>query len=158
MFVRSAFNFDADSNSNDNALDTGDEAITQQSFKEDCDINVLLKRFAVTGELPENVRVPQYGEFEETFDFMSSMNIIRAAQEAFDAMPAVVRERFNNDPGRFVDFANDPDNYDEALKLGLVVSRPVSPNPSSSSPSEAVPGASSPVPTPVPGDPGTSST
>lgn len=101
MFVRSAFNFDAEANSNANVLDTGDESLTQQSFKDECDINVILKRFAVTGEMPDNVRVPQYGEFEESFDFMSSMNVIRAAEESFAAMPAAIRERFNNDPGPF---------------------------------------------------------
>lgn len=158
MFVRSAFNFDAEANSNANAFDTGDEAITQQSFKEDCDINVILKRFAVTGELPDNVRVPQYVDFEETFDFMSSMNVIRAAEEAFAAMPAVVRDRFNNDPAKFVEFANDASNYDEALKLGLVVSRPISPDPESLAPSGAGSGASSPGSAPVDGAPGTSST
>ena len=45
-------------------------------------------KFAVTGQLPENVRVPQYVDFEEAFDFQSSMNVIRAAEEAFAAMPA----------------------------------------------------------------------
>ena len=41
-----------------------------------------------------NVRVPQFVDFEETFDFQSSMNVIRAAEEAFNAMPAEVRDRF----------------------------------------------------------------
>ena len=45
----------------------------------------------MTGQLPENVRVPQYVDFEEAFDFHSSMNVIRAAEEAFNAMPAEVR-------------------------------------------------------------------
>ena len=34
------------------------------------------------------MRVPQFVDFEETFDFQSSMNVIRAAEEAFNAMPA----------------------------------------------------------------------
>ena len=76
---------------------------------------------AVTGQLPENVRVPQYVDFEEAFDFQSSMNVIRAAEEAFNAMPAEVRDRFQNDPGRFLEFANDASNYEEALKMGLAI-------------------------------------
>ena len=70
------------------------------------------------------MRVPQYVDFEETFDFQSSMNVIRAAEEAFAAMPAEVRDRFQNDPGRFLEFANDASNYDEALKMGLAIKRP----------------------------------
>ena len=110
--------------SNETALDTGEDAVTQQCFKDECDINILLKKFAVTGQLPENVRVPQFADFEEAFDFQSSMNVIRAAEEAFNAMPAEVRDRFQNDPGRFLEFANDASNYDEALKMGLAIKRP----------------------------------
>ena len=52
------------------------------------------------------------------------MNVIRAAEEAFNAMPAEVRDRFQNDPGRFLEFANDASNYEEALKMGLAIKRP----------------------------------
>ena len=97
--VRSAYMFDTDAVSNETALDTGEDAVTQQCFKDECDINILLAKFAVTGQLPDNVRVPQFVDFEEAFDFQSSMNVIRAAEEAFNAMPAEVRDRFQNDPG-----------------------------------------------------------
>ena len=86
--IRSAYTFDSDAVSNETALDCGDEAVTQQCFKDECDINILLAKFAVTGQLPDNVRVPQFVDFEEAFDFQSSMNVIRAAEEAFNAMPA----------------------------------------------------------------------
>ena len=85
--IRSAYKFNPDVVSNETALDTGEDAVTQQCFKDECDINILLAKFAVTGQLPENVRVPQYVDFEEAFDFHSSMNVIRAAEEAFNAMP-----------------------------------------------------------------------
>ena len=68
--------------------------------------------------------MPPFVDFEETFDFQSSMNVIRAAEEAFAAMPADVRDRFQNDPGRFLEFANDASNYDEAVKMGLAIKRP----------------------------------
>ena len=80
--VRSAYMFDTDAVSNETALDTGEDAVTQQCFKDECDINILLAKFAVTGQLPENVRVPQYVDFEEAFDFQSSMNVIRAGVES----------------------------------------------------------------------------
>lgn len=130
--IRSAFNYDPDSFSLLNGTAVEGESMAQQSFKEECDINVILRRFAVTGEMPDNVRVPQYGDFEESFDFMSAMNVIRDAQEAFAAMPSDVRDRFANDPARFVDFVNHEGNYEEAVKMGIAIKRPVSdpPNPS----------------------------
>lgn len=146
--IRSAYTYDVDKVSIETAPALSGDGGAQQSFKEECDINTILRKFSVTGELPDNVRVPQYGEFEESFDFMSAMNVVRAAEEAFAAMPSDVRERFNNDPARFVEFANDSSNYDEALKMGLVVSRP------RDTLGDVVPGSSSPVSAPsrpVPG-------
>ena len=95
----SAYMYDTDAVSNETALDTGEDVVTQQCFKDECDINILLTKFAVTGQLPENVRVLQYVDLRKLFDFQSSMNVIRAAEEA---LPAEVRDRFQNDPGRFL--------------------------------------------------------
>jgi hypothetical protein len=36
------------------------------------------------------------------------------------ALPADIRFRFLNDPGRFVDFCSDPANRDEMSKMGLL--------------------------------------
>lgn len=93
--------------------------MTQQSFKDDADINVIVRRFGVTGQLPQDVRVPRYGDFTAAMDFHESMNLILEAQRAFMEMPSEVRSRFNNDPGSFVDFVSDPKNQDEARKLGI---------------------------------------
>lgn len=101
------------------------EGLTKQSFKEDADINVIVKRFGITGALPENVRTPQYGDFTAAVDYQSALNAVIAAQESFMSMPADVRARFGNDPGAFVDFCNNPANRDEAVKLGLVDTPPV---------------------------------
>ena len=89
------------------------------------------------------MRVPQYQEFDGVFDFQTAMNLVRTSQEAFEAMPATVRDRFNNDPARFMDFVNDADNYDEALKMGIVNPRPKPVETPASAPVEAPPSTSS---------------
>ena len=40
--IRSAYMYDTDAVSNETALDTGEDAVTQQCFKDECDINILL--------------------------------------------------------------------------------------------------------------------
>lgn len=122
-----------------------EEGLTQQSFKDDCDINVIVRRFGVTGQLPQSVRVPSYGDFTAVTDFHSAMNVIIEAQNAFMEMPAEVRERFRNDPGAFVAFASDPANAEEARKLGLVVS-----SGGSEKPPGEVAGGGGPPPPPAP--------
>lgn len=128
-FIRSAYNYPMDAVSRETGLACTDVTRTQQQFAEECDINTIIRRFGLTGELPENLRVPQSGDFTSVHDFQSAMNAVRAAEEAFMEMPADVRERFNNDPGRFLAFVHDDKNRDEAAKLGLLVPPAVPPEP-----------------------------
>lgn len=93
---------------------------TQQQFKEESDINEIVRRFGLTGELPEDLRVPQYGDFTEVRDFQTAMNAVRQAEESFMALPAEVRARFANDPQKLLEFMADDANRAEADKLGLL--------------------------------------
>lgn len=119
-FLRTAYNYDMNLAGDQSGLECKDPTLTQQHFAEEVDINTIIKRFNITGELPTNIRLPVYEDFTGVFDFHSAMNAIAQAREAFDAMPANVRTRFNNDAGAFVDFTADPNNLAEARKLGLV--------------------------------------
>lgn len=120
------FNMDNDVVSRETALFFNPaEGMTKQSFKEECDINTLVQRFGLTGQLPENVRAPVYGDFTEVVDYQSALNAVIAADASFMELPASVRSRFANNPALFVDFCSDPANREEAIKLGLVVPPPV---------------------------------
>lgn len=112
-------------------LDRFSISLTVQSGKEEADINTLVKRFGLTGQLPQNIRVPLTGDFTDAFDFRTAMDAIRLAETSFAAMPADVRRRFANDPSLFVDFATELSsdgktlaNLDELRKLGLAVPVP----------------------------------
>jgi len=124
MTFRTPYNYDIKATSDETGLKCADESRTKQSFKEEVDINTIVKRFGLTGKLPDNVRVPQYGDFSQVTDFHTAMNVVAAAGEAFDKLPAEIRAKFANNPGNLVDFVSDAANYDEALKLGLVMPRP----------------------------------
>lgn len=99
-------------------------SMAQQQFKDECDINTIAQRFGITGELPVNARAPTYGDFTSVDDFQSALNAVRQAEEAFLQLPGLVRERFGQDPARFVDFCSDPRNLDEMRELGLAVPLP----------------------------------
>lgn len=124
--LRSAYD-DHDSFSEAFGLECEDPSLADQSQAEAADINVIVRNFGVTGELPTNTRMPLALDFVEAVDFQSAMNAIVEAERSFAAMPAMVRERFGNDPHRFIQFCDDPANMDEAKRLGLV--RPPEPDP-----------------------------
>lgn len=121
MEFRTGYNYDTDGVSFETGLVCPEPSLTQQQFAEEADINTLVNRFGLTGELPQNVTMPSYADFSEIVDYHTAMNRVVAAREAFAAMPANVRARFGNDPGQFVEFFNDEANRDEAKRLGLVV-------------------------------------
>lgn len=129
IFVRSPYNYDADLVSRETSVNCDEsEDMTQQSFKEECDINTLVRRFGITGLMPQNMVPPTFQMFEDVFDFHSAMNAIAEARESFDALPAETRYKFQNDPQKFVEFCADPKNVDEMVEMGLAIARPVADN------------------------------
>lgn len=120
VFLRAFGNYDVDAASNESALKEFDKGVTQQQFAEECDINNIVKRFGLTGELPENIGFPVSGDFTGVSDFKSAMDVVRKSQEAFMELPGDMRYRFANDPQRLMEFLDDPRNREEAVKLGLV--------------------------------------
>ena len=96
-----------------------DPSLAQQSFKDEVDINVLLERFKVTGQLPQNVVLPTYGDFTGLTDYRTAMAAVLKAQDQFMAMPADIRSRFGNDPQAFMDFCSKEENLPELRRMGL---------------------------------------
>ncbi|AXH74077.1 MAG: internal scaffolding protein [Microviridae sp.] len=131
VFLRTPYNYDRDEASFESGLDCKDLSLAQQQFAEDADINTIVRRFGISGKLPENVRMPSYGDFTGVDDYRSALDAIEAAKASFMALPGHVRARFDHDPGAFVDFCDDPRNLQEAKTLGLVTMPP---------PGEATPG------------------
>lgn len=123
MFLRSGFGYDVDEASLEAGVDCSERveaSRTQQHFAEEVDINTIVRRFGLTGELPTNVPMVLQGDFTNVVDFRSAMDLVVAAREAFMEQPAHVRARFDNDPQKFLDFTSDVKNLDEAIGLGMV--------------------------------------
>lgn len=92
---------------------------TQQSMKDECDVNLIVKRFSVTGVLPEgSFKSPYFGDVSG-LDFRAMMDVIAEANASFARLPAEVRRRFGNEPSEFVSFCTDPANGQELIKMGL---------------------------------------
>lgn len=119
-FLRSAYNYDMNVASVESGLLCEDPSLAQQSAKDETDINFILERVARTGRMPESDRQPSFGDFTGFGDYHSALNTVIAAQDAFMELPAKLRARFDNDPGKYVAFFEDEKNRDEAVELGLV--------------------------------------
>lgn len=127
IFVRDGMNYDRDAVSRETGIYTDLEeepSLTQQSFKEESDINEIVRRFGLTGQLPDNYQAPLTGDFTDVVDYKTALDAVIAADEKFLELPAHIREKFQNDPQQLLTFLDDDSNRDEAIKLGILPKPP----------------------------------
>lgn len=98
-----------------------EESLTQQDDAKDADINVIVSRFVKSGQLPQLQIQALSGDFTDVIDYRGAMDRIKAANDAFAEVPAKIRERFMNDPARFMEFVSDKENLPELRKMGLAL-------------------------------------
>lgn len=119
----------------------------KQSHVAECDINNILKQYSQTGQIAHiNSRAKQgsYMDLPDESDFQTSMQIVKQGEAAFATLPSKVRDRFNNDPGQFLQFMADAGNVEEAIKLGLVTKRTLSGTPLPDPPEKVTPAPAGP--------------
>lgn len=116
--IRTAFSTRVGSDDIDFSKDPG---LTVQGSRDECDINTIMKRWEKTGEFSHyKASQPMYGDFSMAVDYHTALNLVDAAHESFMALPARIRDRFENDPANLLAFLDNPENRDEALALGLL--------------------------------------
>lgn len=101
-------------------LDCSHDGRTRQEFADECDINILLQQYERTGVLNHfNNGAPQYLDVSDVPDLQTALDVVSRAQTAFMTLPAAVRRDFDNDPVKFVEFAEAPENLEQMRKWGL---------------------------------------
>lgn len=114
---RTPYNFTVETNF---ATMNREKSLTQQSDARDTDINVIAPMFLKGLQVPGTAQQPLFGDFRNAPTFIEANQMILAAEDAFLALPAKIRERFQNDTGKLIEFLQDTENKDEAIKLGLL--------------------------------------
>lgn len=103
--IRKMRAYDAAALSNATGVDTGAESLTQQQFREDCDANVIVRRFGGIGNMP----VPSLGAFYVDLtgvsDAESATAFVDGVRAAFERLPAEFRDRFGNDAHALLEYA-----------------------------------------------------
>jgi len=93
---------------------------TQQHFKNEVNINTIMKKARRTGVLPVKDQDSYFQDLTGVTDYKSSMDRILEINQKFDALPAVIRNKFGNDPDQILKYLQNPENEGEARKLGLL--------------------------------------
>jgi len=101
------------------SFETTGDSRTKQSFKNECDVNNILKNYNKTGVMPENFNPGEYRDLDGT-DYQEYMQTVASANSMFEELPSALRKRFKNDPAQLLSFVHDDKNVEEAHKLGLL--------------------------------------
>lgn len=93
---------------------------TEQSHKQQCDINFILRDYQRTGLLKHAKN--NQGKYDDITmqDFTEAMNLVTNAQQMFSELPSSIRNRFSNNPALFLEFVQNPDNKPELAKMGIL--------------------------------------
>lgn len=106
--------------------DSSQPSLTQQEFKESCDINNILAKFSVQAQalgVELSQLLPQdqgtYGDFSNLDDFQTAQNKIAFLNDQFSNLPSHVRRKFGDDLNTFIGAISDPNRIDELGELGV---------------------------------------
>lgn len=99
--------------------------MTQQHFKDECDINKIMQQYQdygtpIVDPLAHRSGQPVFDDFSDLPDLQTAQNKLIEAQALFMSLPSSIRRRFDNDPVRFVEFCQNADNVAEMRELGLL--------------------------------------
>lgn len=98
-----------------------DPEMTKQSFKDECDINFILRDYERSGVVRSlNKARAVFADVSELGDYADALMVVQEAEEAFMALPAKTRKVFNHSPAEFLDAAHDPDKRDLLVQAGLI--------------------------------------
>ena len=103
------------------SIDCSGASHVKQSFVNECDVNQIMAKYKKTGLLPSLIKSnPSYGDYSDAVDFHEAHELVLKAREQFEALPAKARERFQNNPESFLEFAGNPANKAEMGAMGLL--------------------------------------
>lgn len=98
----------------------GGESMVRQSFKDECDINKILARYATSGQLPLGRNDAKYGDVSEVKDYKEALDFVQHAREQLGQLPDSAREAFQKDPGAFFLGLEGATSRDDLVALGLL--------------------------------------
>lgn len=97
--------------------------MTVQSEKDNCDINVIMNRYATCGTpLPyrtDGVQ-PVYADVSELGDYMENFQRCKQAEEMFNNLPSALRKELDNNPANLLHFIQDEKNKERCYEYGLL--------------------------------------
>ena len=100
-------------------------SLTKQDDKDKACIHNIIENHA--RGIPTGLRnaKPMSGVIPNVDSFFEAMELVSNATDAFQRLDSKTREFFENDTGKFVKFASNPDNKEKLIEMGLAELPPI---------------------------------
>lgn len=98
---------------------TGEKTMTEQSHAKLNDLHHLMKLDRDRLAEHTNIYEGKYMDMINVPDFHQAQLILAETASMWESIPATLRQKFNNEPERFVEFMQNEDNRESMLEMGL---------------------------------------
>lgn len=92
-------------------------SLTDQSFKQECDIGFIIENFVKTGELPESSM--SFVDCTTVQKFEDAMQLVAEAKSNFEQLPSSIRDEFKT-VTNYLSYIADPANLKDSYERGLI--------------------------------------
>lgn len=97
IFWKTPYNHSTEKESHRTGTTFRDESLTQQQFKDDADINVILDRFAKINEAPPVILPEHFVDLTQRSTYYDMESRVAEAKESFYMLPPKLRAKYQND-------------------------------------------------------------
>lgn len=94
-------------------------SLTDESFRDECDITLMIERYRKNKIPPKTVSV-SYGYSPTPEDMQNAQLMLAEVKSSFEALPSDIRDEFKNDVSAYLDYISDEKNLKDIYERGLV--------------------------------------
>lgn len=103
----------------------GERSLTKQSFKDQADVNLVVRRYATEGTLPYvNPRPGVFGDVSGAVQLQEAIELVRDANDSFQGLPSSVRTLADNSAVNFLQMLSTPDGVSDLQEVGFLPTPP----------------------------------
>lgn len=96
-----------------------DPGLTEQSHKDDCDLNNIIARYVRSG-VPITINEKEFVDLTQMVDYQTAFNTVKTAQDLFMSLSADIRKTFEHSPAKLLAAIQDPSKKDMLIELGIL--------------------------------------
>lgn len=104
---------------NDPIASESKPSLTDQQYKDSCDISFIVSQYAKLG-----IPIPQspvsYADLTSVEDYQNALLTVSQYKSAFESLPSADRERFHGDVSEYLAFIANSNNLKESLEKNYI--------------------------------------